>query len=292
MYDPWAGWRTTGTWAAHSGYSLGGIDKPLGYGFALTPPATGILHTQGQPGPGGDFVCGWVGSAGRRSILMLDKKLARVRPASTVTMNGWYKEAAGPMVALVFQHQSQFGTHGRRYVERDSRNPVGWVGASANGQNYGGDIHLHWHGLDAQGRRLNPLGFLQGSSTAGLPITPIPDEQSEDDMARNSVAWYKSGKNTYTYMGFNTESGWVHEFSNGSEAGSMPGTYTAGFQKALDAPAWTEITAGHATVIKNALAAVRNDDAKITVEIIDSAELAAYEGDSAPEVASNAEEVK
>ena len=187
MHDPWAGLRTTGTWADHASYSLGGIDKPLGYGTELVAPAAGVLHTSGRPRDGAEFQCGWVGSAGRRSILMLDHPIERVADTSDAEMLGWYVESDDPMVAIVFQHQSRFGVHGHHYDEGDDG--LGWSGASANFNDWGGDVHLHWHGLTASGERVNPLAYI-GAAPAGIDIkeTDMAHEYPRRTDYRKSIA--------------------------------------------------------------------------------------------------------
>jgi hypothetical protein len=141
-YNPWSGYRMTGTWQDHMSYSLGGEDYPLGYGTALAAPASGTLRTSGGSG---EKAAGWIGSAGRRSILDLDQPI-------------------GEMASIVFQHQSAFGTHGKHYDEGET---LGWSGASANGKDYGGDVHLHVHGLTADGRRVPFTQYIGGSQPAG-----------------------------------------------------------------------------------------------------------------------------
>lgn len=114
-----------------------------------------------------------------------------------------------------------------------------------------------------------------GGKPNPVPV-PVPEEE-EDDMPKNSGVWYKKDKNTYVYLVFNTGSGFAHEFSNGTDAGTMPGAYTAGLKAAMDIASWSEVTLGHANVIKLALAAVRPKDApqEIQVTIVDDDELAA-----------------
>lgn len=148
LYNPWANYAISGSWANHMSYSLGGIDYPLPYGTNLKAPAAGTLHTSGGSG---EYRAGWVGSAGRRSILILDADFARVNP--TLEQN----EGTGPMHAIVFQHQSEFGTDGQHYAIGDV---LGKSGASANGDDYGGDVHLHVHGLTAGGQRVDLLNFI------------------------------------------------------------------------------------------------------------------------------------
>lgn len=148
IYNPWSSYSITGTWADHLSYSLGGIDYPLPYGTGIRAPAAGTLHTSGGTG---EYEAGWVGSAGRRSILYLDADAPRVNPTMETG------EGTGDMHAIVFQHQSEFGTDGQHYAKGVV---CGVSGASANGSDYGGDVHLHVHGLTAGGDRVDFLNFI------------------------------------------------------------------------------------------------------------------------------------
>jgi len=158
MYNPFAAWKVTGTWAEHASYSLGGIDQGLNYGTPLPAPASGTLRTSGGSG---EFKAGWVGSAGRRSILMLD-------------------EAIRGLVAIVFQHQSDFGPEGHC----DERTICGWSGASAYGLNWGGMVHLHSHGLLADGTRVNWYDYIALAPSAfagsGTLLTITPKDRTQD----------------------------------------------------------------------------------------------------------------
>lgn len=145
LYNPWKNVPITGSWLNHMSYSAGGIDYPLAYGTAIKAPANGTLHISGGSG---EYAAGQVGSAGRRSILYLDKRFPRKKARGP-------REAAGPMVAIVFQHQSKFG-RAKHYNRGDI---IGYSGASANGSDYGGDVHLHIHGLDRSGARVNFLNY-------------------------------------------------------------------------------------------------------------------------------------
>lgn len=148
IYNPWSGYSISGTWQDHMSYSAGGIDYPLGYGTRLAAPAAGTLHTSGGSG---EFAAGWVGSAGRRSVLYLDTPMPRVNA------NLEQNEGSGPMVAIVLQHQSAFGNNGQHYGKGDY---CGMSGASANGSDYGGQTHLHVHGLNASGQRVDFLNYI------------------------------------------------------------------------------------------------------------------------------------
>src|SRR5690606_16387376 len=96
-----------------------------------------------------------------------------------------------------------------------------------------------------------------GGSTAPKPKPAVEQEEEDDNMPKNSGVWYKKDKSTYVYLVFNTGSGFAHEFSNGTNAGTMPGPYTAGLKASMDIASWSQVTESHAQVIKNALAAVR-----------------------------------
>lgn len=145
LYNPWKNVPITGSWQNHMSYSAGGIDYPLSYGTPIKAPASGTLHISGGSG---EWAAGQVGSAGRRSILYLDKKFPRKKPRGT-------REGEGPLVAIVFQHQSKFG-QAKHY---DRGDVIGYSGASANGSDYGGEVHLQVHGLNRSGSRLNLLNY-------------------------------------------------------------------------------------------------------------------------------------
>jgi hypothetical protein len=142
LTNPWAGWPVTGSWEDHSWYSQGGTDRPLPYGTPLVAPEAGsIVRTS------------WTDLAGRRTEFRFNNTYARQRAASTTLMNGISREAQGPMVSLVLQHQAEMYPLGA-YPKGAT---IGVSGASADPDdgNYGGDVHLHYHGLDASGARLD-----------------------------------------------------------------------------------------------------------------------------------------
>ncbi|WP_146076764.1 hypothetical protein [Rathayibacter tritici] len=179
-YNPWADYRITGTWREHAEYSQGGIDYPLAYGTDLVAPAAGTLRTSGGSG---EFAAGWVGTAGRRSILILDTPINRVLAAESVP-----PEAAGPMVAIVVQHQAQFGSAGHKEVGEY----IGKSGASVDGNDNGGDTHLHVHGLDAQGRRVDMTKFIT-NTVGNVPVSPIETITMEDDDMAMAVVCEETG---------------------------------------------------------------------------------------------------
>jgi hypothetical protein len=140
-------------WESHASYSAGGWDfsgGALSYGNPIPSPAAGNLRTSGGSG---EFAAGDIGSAGLRSILELTSPVARVLPKSGTLMNGSTREADGPMVAIVFQHQSRFADPG----PKAQLETVGYVGDSGNNV-----THLHIHGLDADGNRVDWMKFVTG----------------------------------------------------------------------------------------------------------------------------------
>jgi hypothetical protein len=170
VYNPWSGYRVTGTWEAHRSYSYGGTDWPLGYGTALRAPATGTLT---------DY--GWVGSAGRRAGLVFDQPVKRVTPASKTPMYGSstpYYEHDCDMVTFIFQHAKSYQPNGR-YLEGAI---IGHSGASANGKEWGGDAHLHGHGLCIHGARVDFMKFIGAAAPSGLDTEPIPTRKAHPSM--------------------------------------------------------------------------------------------------------------
>lgn len=145
LINPWKDYPVTGTWEDHSTYSFGGTDYPLAYGTDIIAPASGTIVGQG-----------WVGSAGRVTDLILDTPVERHTPPSPILMNGSYVEAQGPMVRIRFQHLAEWGNNG--HVNQGDLFGCK-SGASADGVDYGGDIHLHVHGYDANDNRLDWVKF-------------------------------------------------------------------------------------------------------------------------------------
>ncbi|WP_162942804.1 M23 family metallopeptidase [Cryobacterium soli] len=174
LYNPFDGWPIYGTWWQHGSYSAGGIDYPLPYGTSLPAPGAGTLSISGGSG---EFAAGWVGSAGRRAVLRLDTPVARL-----ISPEPYPPEGSGDLVAVVYQHMSAFSAAGHY----SSGQVLGKSGASANGDDYGGDTHLHVHGLTAGGARVDFLKFVGGE----IPSPGPSFTEEEGEMAqyyRNSV---------------------------------------------------------------------------------------------------------
>ena len=89
---------------------------------------------------------------------------------------------------------------------------------------------------------------------------------------KNSGVYYPRDKSSIVYLLFNTGSGWYHEFSNGTDAGAMPGEYVNPLARALDTGSWAKVTLSHANVIKRSLDAVRNTQisGSVSVDINDA----------------------
>jgi hypothetical protein len=163
IYNPWGNMRTghLDDWESHASYSAGGDDWGLAYGTDILAPAAGILRSANQGS--GEFQTGGspqVGSAGRRSHLVLDSAFPRIVAKSATLMNGASYEADGPITHIVFQHQSAMGVDGAHFNKGDV---IGQSGASADGSDYGGDTHLHVHGLQSSGARVDFIKFVPGA---------------------------------------------------------------------------------------------------------------------------------
>jgi len=155
LINPWGVGRgdPLDGWESHASYSAGGYDwsgAGFEYGAGIVSPADGVLHTSGG-GAGFEYSAGNLSGAGLRSILYLDTAVPRKIAKSGTLMNGSTYEAEGPMSAIVFQHQSAFGTDLKHYSQNEV---LGFVGDSGNGV-----LHLHVHGLDAAGNRVDFFKF-------------------------------------------------------------------------------------------------------------------------------------
>lgn len=154
IYNPWGAGRgdPPDGWENHASYSAGGYDwsgGALGYGGDIVAPDAGTLHTSGG-GNGFEYSAGDMGSAGLRSILYLDTPATRKIARSYTVMNGGGQEAEGPMAAIVIQHQSRFA-EAKHYNKGEV---IGYVGNSGNNV-----THLHVHGLDSAGHRVDFFKF-------------------------------------------------------------------------------------------------------------------------------------
>ena len=152
-YNPLTRWPITNDWAGHMSYSAGGEDYPTPYGTELGAPAKGYLYSNGGSG---EFKAGWVGTAGRRSILILS-------------------EPIDDCVAVVVQHLSEFLADGE-YAEGET---AFVTGASANLVDWGGDVHAHIHGLTASGARVPFTKYFSGSTPASNARTELGEDEMD-----------------------------------------------------------------------------------------------------------------
>lgn len=188
MRNPWEDYDVTGDWAAHAGYSEGGTDYPLDYGTPLVAPASGRL-----------VVNGWAGTAGRRATLYFDTPLRRAAPASDIAMLGGYREHDCDAIAIVYQHASDYEV-ATWYPEGAS---IGRSGASASGDDWGGQAHLHTHLLCVHGARLDWLKFQQDSTVAGGGRIPIIINESEEDETMAKIIMRGEGPKEWSLVGPN-----------------------------------------------------------------------------------------
>lgn len=181
-----------------------------------------------------------------------------------VTFAGWMNNAAGHTVIIdhgggvtsVYMHNASHAVaRGQRVTEGQH---IANMGASGNATGPCNHLEIRVHGTSVE-----PLSYIANrlsaasGSAAGGTSTSRPTPKKEEEEMRNSGVYYEKSKNTWVYLIFNTGSGWFHEFSNGTNAGPMPSDYNNALATALDTPSWAKVTAGHAGVIKQGLAAVR-----------------------------------
>lgn len=148
LYNPWADWYHGGTWADHGSYSAGGQDYggSAWYDREILAPTSGTLYNSGNHGPGGEYTAGYIGSAGQRSILILDSQYPR-----KVAGESYPQEGGDTLAAIVVQHLNRTADEGHK----DQNAVIGYVGNSGTDV-----IHLHVHGLDPEGRRVDFLKFI------------------------------------------------------------------------------------------------------------------------------------
>ncbi|MEU1588365.1 peptidoglycan DD-metalloendopeptidase family protein [Micromonospora sp. NPDC005710] len=139
IYNPFAGYRITGTWQDHlNSGSLGGIDFGMGVGTDLPACGAGTIQNIPNNGTGGHTVTIQHADGYRSQYLHLSQFLL-----ANGTVVG-----AGAIV----------GRSG------------GAVGAPGSGSSTG--PHLHWHMINPSGVRINPLTYVgQNPGGGGLPKT-------------------------------------------------------------------------------------------------------------------------
>lgn len=146
LYNPWADWYHGGTWADHGSYSQGGQDYGGSAWFdrEIIAPASGTLYNDNLGS--GNYYAGYDGSAGQRSILMLDKHYQRKVPGES-----YPQEGGDVLAAIAIQHLNRTAPAGHK----TQNEVIGYVGNSGTEV-----IHLHVHGIDPEGRRVDFLKFI------------------------------------------------------------------------------------------------------------------------------------
>ena len=206
-------------------------------------------------------------------------------------VGGWWSgtggntvQVVGDGVTFVGQHLNSRAVPIGTYVAEGAL--IGYTGSTGSATD---GPHLHWwiedHGTRISGETYmhrvglgyTPVGSrTPNTSAAGDGGTSIVDqEEEEEDMSRNSGFFYTRADKKVVVLICNTDSGFEHEYSNGTSAngeynGPVAGTFGTG--------SFAPITESHAIVLKRALKQVR-DSSSVTIESvtanIDSKEIAA-----------------
>ena len=135
LYNPFVGRTVTQTWAQHQANgSLGGIDYAMPVGTPLPACGAGTITNIPNNGTGGNTV--------------------------TINLAGGWKSQ--------YMHLSQFTTNGKTVAQKDV---VGWSGGAAGAPGSGSSTgpHCHWHLINPDGVRVNPLLYVGGGGSTGLP---------------------------------------------------------------------------------------------------------------------------
>lgn len=136
FYNPFAGYPISDGWQAHIDRgSLGGIDYPMGVGTGVPACGSGTVGNIPYNGTGGHTVTIYHPNGYRTQYMHLSEFLLAEGTAV----------GAGAIVAR----------------------SGGAAGAPGSGSSTG--PHLHWHMIDPNGTRINPLVYLGGGG--GLPKT-------------------------------------------------------------------------------------------------------------------------
>lgn len=153
FYHPFTGYPVTGGWQDHIDRgSLGGIDFGMGVGTELPACGGGVVSNIPENGTGGHTVTIQHDNGYRTQYLHLSQFL----------LDNGTRVGAGGIVGL----------------------SGGEPGAPGSGESTG--PHLHWHMIDPNGTRINPLDYLGGGG-GGLPKTG-----TEQDGVPGVVFWQRA----------------------------------------------------------------------------------------------------
>ncbi|WP_291414121.1 peptidoglycan DD-metalloendopeptidase family protein [Actinophytocola sp.] len=154
FYNPFSGYRITGTWQDHlNSGSLGGIDYGMNVGTQLPAAGGGTVRNIPDNGTGGHTVTTYHDNGYRTQYMHLSR----------------FVLADGAVV----------GTGG--IVGLSGGQP----GAPGSGNSTG--PHLHWHMIDPNGTRISPLDYLGGGGGGGLPKTA-----TEQDGIPGTIFWQRA----------------------------------------------------------------------------------------------------
>ncbi|MEE1736797.1 peptidoglycan DD-metalloendopeptidase family protein [Streptomyces sp. BE147] len=154
FYNPFGGYPVTGTWQDHlNDGSLGGIDLGMGVGTRLPAAGGGTVRNIPDNGTGGHTV--------------------------TIHHDNGYRTQYMHLSQFLLADGASVGTGG--IVGLSGGQP----GASGSGSSTG--PHLHWHMIDPNGVRIDPLVYLGGGSGGGLPKT-----STEQDGEPGTVFWQRA----------------------------------------------------------------------------------------------------
>ncbi|KES09019.1 peptidase M23 [Streptomyces toyocaensis] len=153
FYNPFSGYTMTGTWQDHLNRgSLGGIDYGMGVGTRLPAAGAGTVYNTPDNGTGGHTV--------------------------TIRHSNGYRTQ--------YMHLSQFLLANGTWVGIGGAVGLsgGAVGAPGSGSSTG--PHVHWHMIDPNGVRINPLTYLGGGGGA------LPKTSTEYDGVPGTVFWMRA----------------------------------------------------------------------------------------------------
>ncbi|WP_367123121.1 peptidoglycan DD-metalloendopeptidase family protein [Streptomyces phytohabitans] len=156
FYNPFSGYTMTGTWQEHLDRgSLGGLDYGMAVGTPLPAAGGGTVTNIPNNGTGGHTVTISHGNGYRTQYMHL----------SEFVLGNGAQIASGGIVGL----------------------SGGAPGAPGSGSSTG--PHAHWHMIDPNGVRINPLTFLGDGGGTGLPKT-----STEQDGVPGTVFWQRAQK--------------------------------------------------------------------------------------------------
>ena len=167
VYNPFAGYTVTQTWAQHQANgSLGGVDYAMGVGTALPAAAAGTITNMPDNGTGGHTV--------------------------TIThADGWKTQ---------YMHLSQFSRSNGESVAQGATVGLSGGAAGAPGSGSSTGPHCHWHMIDPSGTRRNPLEQVGsgGGGSGALPKTTTSENGEPGEVFWSRIQKAMSIEEGYT----------------------------------------------------------------------------------------------